>query len=167
MEAYERYGRALRRKATRILGSADDANDVVQALFMDLLGKRDERDVPLDLPYLYRAVTNRCLTLLRDESNRARLLERNDGALAPSLRTACEERTITLDLLAKLVRELDPEHCEVLAYRYLDDMTQDEIATLLDLSRKTIGHRLDRIREAVVRIAGSEPAAQAKPGGTP
>jgi RNA polymerase sigma-70 factor (ECF subfamily) len=152
MEAYERYGRALRRKATRILGNPEDASDIVQGLFMDLLPKKE---VPLDLPYLYRAVTNRCLSLLRDESNRARLLERNDGSLVPGPRTACEEHAITLDLLAKLVRDLDPEHCEVLAYRYLDDMTQDEIASLLGLSRKTIGHRLDRIRETVTRIAGS------------
>lgn len=163
MEAYDRYGRALRRKATRILGSADDANDVVQALFADLL-HAGEVNVTLDLPYLYRAVTNRCLTLLRDESNRARLLERNsESALTPAPRTACDDRVITLDLLAKLVRELDPAHCEVLAYRYLDDMTQDEIATLLGLSRKTIGHRLDRIREAVLRVAGTGGAREEAP----
>jgi RNA polymerase sigma factor (sigma-70 family) len=148
MEAYERYGRALLRKATRMVGAAD-ASDVVQGLFVDLLQRGD---VPLDLPYLYRAVTNRCLTLLRDESNRARLLER-DGLPAHSSRVSDDERVIDRDLLAKLVRELDPDHSEVLAYRYLDDMTQDEIATLLGLSRKTIGHRLDRIREAIARIA--------------
>jgi RNA polymerase sigma-70 factor (ECF subfamily) len=153
MEAYERYGRALRRKATRILGSVDDAGDVVQSLFADLLSKGE---AAVDLPYLYRAVTNRCLTLLRDESNRARLLEREgQGAVVSSPRAPCEDQAISLDLLAKLVRDLDPEHCEVLAYRYLDDMTQDEIAALLGLSRKTIGHRLDRIREAVVRLAGA------------
>jgi len=135
---------------------AADANDVVQGLFVDLLQRGE---VPLDLPYLYRAVTNRCLTLLRDESNRARLLERDGAALARSPRVAGDEIAIDRDLLAKLVRELDAEHCEVLAYRYLDDMTQDEIASLLDLSRKTVGHRLDRIREAIVRIAG--------PGETP
>ena len=39
----------------------------------------------------------------------------------------------------------------MLAYRYLDDMTQEEIAELLGLSRKTIGKRLDRIREAVAK----------------
>jgi len=155
MEAYERYGRALLRKARRMVGAAD-ANDVVQGLFVDLLQRGE---VPLDLPYLYRAVTNRCLTLLRDESNRARLLERDGAALARSPRVAGDEIAIDRDLLAKLVRELDAEHCEVLAYRYLDDMTQDEIASLLDLSRKTVGHRLDRIREAIVRIAG--------PGETP
>jgi RNA polymerase sigma factor (sigma-70 family) len=150
MEAYERYGRALLRKAKRMVGSAD-ANDVVQGLFVDLLARGD---VPLDLPYLYRAVTNRCLTLLRDEANRARLLERDAGAPGRSPRRAGDERAIDRDLLAKLVRDLDAEHCEVLAYRYLDDMTQDEIASLLGLSRKTIGHRLDRIREAIARIAG-------------
>jgi len=133
-----------------MVGTAD-ANDVVQGLFVDILQRGD---VPLDLPYLYRAVTNRCLTLLRDESNRVRLLERDAPTLERSLRTAGDERAIDRDLLAKLVRELDAEHCEVLAYRYLDDMTQDEIATLLGLSRKTIGHRLDRIREVVARIAG-------------
>ena len=160
MEAYERYGRALRRKATRMVGAAD-ASDVVQGLFVDLLQRGD---VPVDLPYLYRAVTNRCLSLLRDESNRARLLAEDGGAtLSPPPRTACDERIIDRDLLAKLVRELDDDHCLVLTYRYVDDMTQEEIATALDLSRKTIGHRLDRIREVVARIAGQ--SGQAGPGG--
>ncbi len=119
-----------------------------RGLFVDLL-QRGETDV--DFPYLYRAVTNRCLSLLRDESNRARLLAQDADALAP--RTACDERVIGRDLLVKLVRALDASHCEVLFCRYLDDMTQEEIATLLGLSRKTIGKRLERIREAVGQVA--------------
>ena len=158
MEAYERHGRALIRRAVRILGNAEDARDLVQGLFVDLYQRGD---VPLDLPYLYRAVTNRCLTLLRDESNRARLLERNDGALVPAARTPCDDQVIGLDLLTKLVRELDDAETEVLTYRYLDDMTQDEIASLLGLSRKTVGKRLDRVREAVRRLA-AEGAAEGR-----
>jgi RNA polymerase sigma-70 factor (ECF subfamily) len=146
MEAYERYGRALLRKAERILGNREDARDIVQSLFVDLVPKTD---VPMDLPYLYRAVTHRCLTFLRDESNRARLLARHDTTLAPAPRTACDDRVVGVDLLAKLVAVLDEGEGEVLAYRYIDDMTQEEIAILLGLSRKTIGKRLDRIREAV------------------
>jgi RNA polymerase sigma-70 factor, ECF subfamily len=157
MEAYERYGRALIRRAARVVGNPDDARDLVQTLFTDLY-QRD--DVPLDLPYLYRAVTNRCLSFLRDESNRACLLERNVMALAPAARTRCDDRVIGLDLLAKLVRELDDAETEVLTYHYLDDMTQDEIATLLGLSRKTVGKRLERLRQVVRRVAdadGSKP----------
>jgi RNA polymerase sigma factor (sigma-70 family) len=160
MDAYERYGRALLRKAERIVGNREDARDILQALFVDLYQRSD---TPMDLPYLYRAVTNRCLTFVRDETNRARLLERHDGALAPAPRTACDEHVIGHDLLLKLVRELDAGESEVLAYRFLDDMTQEEIATLLGLSRKTIGKRLDRIREAVRTMVGTPGGAGAGP----
>ena len=163
MEAYERYGRALIRRAIRLVGNADDARDLVQGLFVDLY-QRD--DAPLDLPYLYRAVTNRCLTFLRDESNRARLLERNVMALTPAGRTRCDDRVIGIDLLAKLVRELDDAETEVLTYHYLDDMTQDEIATLLGLSRKTIGKRLERVRQIVRRVAEADAASRVDPGGS-
>ncbi len=156
-DAYERYGRALLRKAERIVGNREDARDILQALFVDLYQRSD---APMDLPYLYRAVTNRCLTFLRDENNRGRLLERHDAALTPARRTACDDQVIGHDLLLKLVRELDPAESEVLAYRFVDDMTQDEIATLLGLSRKTVGKRLDRIRDAVRKLT-------APPGGEP
>ena len=158
-DAYERYGRALLRKAERIVGNREDARDILQALFVDLYQRSD---APMDLPYLYRAVTNRCLTFLRDESNRGRLLERHDQALVPARRTACDDLVIGHDLLLKLAAELDPGESEVLAYRFVDDMTQDEIATLLGLSRKTIGKRLERIREAVRGMVDA-PGAEGKP----
>jgi RNA polymerase sigma-70 factor (ECF subfamily) len=152
MESYERYGRTLIRRAARIVGNVEDARDLVQAVFVDLYQRPG---APSDLPYLYRAVTHRALTFLRDERNRARLLERHDAALAPPARTRCDERVIGLDLLTKLLRELDASEVEVLTYRYFDDMTQDEIASLLGLSRKTIGKRLERVNEVVRRVADS------------
>ncbi|HEX4449148.1 MAG TPA: sigma-70 family RNA polymerase sigma factor [Polyangiaceae bacterium] len=158
MDAYERYGRALLRKAERMVGNREDARDILQGLFADLCKKSGPPggalEVPMDLPYLYRAITNRCLSFLRDETNRGRLLQRHDDALVPAPRTACDERAIGHDLLVKLVARLEPGEGEVLAYRYVDDMTQEEIAELLGLSRKTIGKRLDRIREAVRQMAG-------------
>lgn len=148
-DAYHRYGRALLRKAERILGNSEDARDVVHALFVDLC---QDGDAPMDLPYLYRAVTRRCLSFVRDQANRARLLERHDTALVPAPRTACDDQIIGHDLLVKVVRELDEGESEVLAYRFLDDMTQEEIAALTGLSRKTVGKRLERIRQAVGRL---------------
>jgi DNA-directed RNA polymerase specialized sigma24 family protein len=55
-DAYERYGPALLRKAERILQNPDDASDIVHALFVDVMQKRDPN---LDIKYLYRAVGNR------------------------------------------------------------------------------------------------------------
>lgn len=148
-EAYRLYGPALVRKAARILHSRDDATDVVHGLFVDLL----TRPIPVDLPYLYRAVTNRCLNALRDERTRARLLAREADAVAPAARVRCDEHVIGAQLLARLTAVLDDGHLEVLIARYVDDLTQDEVGVHLGLSRKTVGKRLARIRETVRALA--------------
>ncbi|MBX3192763.1 MAG: sigma-70 family RNA polymerase sigma factor [Labilithrix sp.] len=149
MDAYQRHGRALIRKAERILQRREDAQDLVHALFVDLLARGDEPD----LPYLYRAITNRCLGFIRDESNRARLLASNDDALRGPIRTRCDEQAIGMDLLVKLTRELDERTLEIVLYRYFDDMTLEEVATMLGLSRKTVAKKLDDVRDAIARLS--------------
>lgn len=150
------YGPALVRKAERILRSREDATDVVHALFADLLPKWT-KDV--DLPYLYRAVTNRCLNVVRDRGTRARLLEREQQVAAPQGRVRLDEEVVGIGLIAALADRLDQGHLEVLVARFVDDMTQEEIAEHLGLSRKTIGKRLDRIRDEVIALRGEAAAS--------
>jgi len=147
--AYRAYGPALVRKAERVLRSREDAVDVVHGLFADLI-PRWTKDV--DLPYLYRAVTNRCLNMVRDRNTRARLLEREGTVAAPVGRVKLEDQVVGVGLIAALAEKLDESHMEVLVARFVDDMTQEEIADHLGLSRKTIGKRLDRIRDEVIAL---------------
>jgi RNA polymerase sigma-70 factor (ECF subfamily) len=149
--AYRVWGGALVRKAERILRSREDAVDIVHALFVDLI-PRWSKDV--DLPYLYRAVTNRCLNVVRDRGTRARLLEREQQAAAPIGRVRLDDQIVGVGLIAALADRLDQAHMEVLVARFVDDMTQEEIADHLGVSRKTIGKRLDRIRDAVIELRG-------------
>lgn len=146
---YRQHGPALVRKAERMLRSREDATDVVHALFTDLI-PRWNADV--DLPYLYRAVTNRCCNLLRDRGTRARLLEREQTVAAPVGRVRLDDEVVGVALIAALTDELDEAHMQVLIARFVDDMTQEEIAEQLKLSRKTIGKRLDHIRATVQRL---------------
>ncbi len=148
-DAYLRYGPALVRKAERLLRNPDDAIDLVHGLFVDLIARPE---ITVDLPYLYRAVTNRCLNLIRDARGRARLLEREQPSLAPPSRLGDQARVVGLDLLGKLGARLDEGQLEVLVCRYLDEMTQDEIAVHLGVSRKTVGKRLVRAHEAIAEL---------------
>jgi RNA polymerase sigma-70 factor, ECF subfamily len=159
---YQAHGPALVRKASRILRSRDDATDVVHGLFVDLIQRRAS---PVDLPYLYRAVTNRCLNLVRDQANRARLLEREAQVVAPRARVRCDDHVIGTQLLARLCDRLDEAHLEVLVARFFDDCTQDEIAEQLGLSRKTVGKRLARIRDEVIALVGADAAGASGTGG--
>jgi RNA polymerase sigma-70 factor (ECF subfamily) len=154
MEIYQRYGPALLRKAGRLLQNEADAQDVVQGLFVEML----RRGGKLDLPYLYKAITHRCLNFMRDHANRQRLLERQDLALRGPVRVRCDEEVLGVDLVLKLLDRLDDKTGEVLVYRFFDELNQDEIAELQDTSRKTVGHRLARIRAAISSLT-----AEARP----
>ena len=127
--------------------SREDAIDLVHGLFADLLPRWS---TDMDLPYLYRAITNRCLNAIRDRNTRARLLAREHPA--PVGRVPLEDEVVGLRLIASLAERLDESHLEVLVCRFVDDMTQEEIAEHLKLSRKTIGKRLDRIRDEVISL---------------
>lgn len=150
--AYEKHGPALIRKAERILLDTDDATDIVHGLFVDLMQRKRAN---LELPYLYRAVTNRCLNHLRDRDNRRRLLEKQAPALRGAARVRCDDQVIGADLLVKLRDRLDEACLEVLVCRFYDDMSQEETAALLGTSRKTVGKRLAKIRAAVAELTAT------------
>jgi len=154
MQLYQRYGPAIRRKCERLLGSTEDAEDVMHALFLDII--ESQRTV-IDLAYLYRAATNRCLNLLRDRRRRTRLLARTDRA-ETGLPEATEilERLIDQQLLQRLFTGFDATCAEIFVYHYLDGMSQEEIAALLQLSRKTVGKKLKTIRLCARRLASEE-----------
>ncbi len=136
-----------------MLRSREDAIDVVHGLFADLLPTWTS---DVDLPYLYRAVTNRCLNLVRDRATRTRLLEREQVSAAPIGRVRLDDEIVGVALLAALADRLDEPHLQTLVCRFVDDMTQDEIAAHLGVSRKTVGKRLDRIRDAVTALRSEE-----------
>jgi RNA polymerase sigma factor (sigma-70 family) len=160
MELYRRYGPALLRKAERMLQDRDEAKDVVQGLFLDLLQRPD---TPAELPYLYRAITHRCLNHLRDRRNQGRLLSNAEASLRGLARTFLEERVVDRQLLASLADRIDAQAWEILVYHFVDDLTQEEIAGLIGTSRKTVVRRLQGIREEARRLAEAAPTPGRQP----
>lgn len=161
MELYHRYGPALLRKAERMLQSREEAQDLVQGLFLDLLQRPPAASAgAIDLPYLYRAITNRCLNHLRDRRNRGRLLASHQLAASGIARTRIDDQIVDRQILSSLSGQLDDQSWEVLVYRFVDDLGEDEIASLTGASRRTVARRLRHIRDQVRRLAGeARPAA--------
>ena len=141
-ELYRRYAPALIRKAVRLLGETSEAEDIVHALFTDLLQGRVPRT---DFPYLFRATTHRCLNRLRDDRRRQTLLNEAMPA-GPSDHPGDSE------MLRAALKELDPKLAEVVAFHYFDDMSQEEVAQLLGLSRKTVGKYLGLAKDKLAQL---------------
>ena len=122
----------------------DDAMDIVQALFVDLISRPPNS---LDLAYLYTAVTNRCLNLIRNESVRTRLLQDHAQDLCGAGRRALGDSMLTLELVTRLVESLDQKSAEIVVYHFIDDLNQSEVAAQVGISRRAVVKRLAKIRD--------------------
>ena len=137
------------RVARRITGSAEDAEDVLQTVFLRIV-RREEPPLRADdaANYLHRAATNASLDLLRrrkaarsesiDDAERFR-----DHDPGPQ---ALQEGAEIRDRLRAALAELNPRAAEIFVLRYFDGYGNREIARLLNTSWSTIAVTLHRTR---------------------
>ena len=144
---YREHGHVVLRRARALLGAEAEARDVLQDIFVSLLQQPGQlAGVTRITAWLYRVTTHHCLNQLRNRRGRSRIL----GALAPpSLAAARSEQLAEVrSLLARLPEPL----AEVAVFHHVDGMTYDEIAEVLECSRRHVGYLLQQLRE----IASSE-----------
>ena len=141
---YRQHHRMVHRRACRLVGT-DRAPDLVQAVFERALrSARTFQHNSSPVTWLYQITTRVCLNHVRDQKNRARLMELW-GAPAwsrPADLTAPEARAF----LDQIWRQVDAELVEIGTYHFVDGLSHNEIAELLGCSRKTVGNRLATLR---------------------
>lgn len=132
------------RRARQILGSDDQAKEVLQEIFLGLVDRPDKFEGRSAITtFLYAATTNMCLNRMRDTKNRTRLLEHwvvpaaADAAIAPHADAVIE--------LRRVLDRLPPEEAAAAIYYYLDGMSHDEIAKVQGCSRRQVGYLLERM----------------------
>lgn len=135
-----RYGASILRRCRGILGDDDEAQDALQEVFVLILKRGHQFRGDADpASWIYRITTNHCLNRLRGNKRLAdRAVHSADWADAP----ADPYRSYALKTeLAGLLQGLDDLGQQVLVYRYLDGLTQGEVADVTGVSRRTIGKR--------------------------
>jgi RNA polymerase sigma-70 factor (ECF subfamily) len=168
-QLYRRYGTVVYRRARALLGSDHAAWDAVQEVFMRAARSESQfRHASSPTTWLYRITTNYCFNVLRDNRRRHALLA---DASSASLSHSAHAFTIAAasfpELRVNLARVLDQvpqELCEIAVYYYVDRMSQDEIATLIGTSRKTVGNRLREFHRQAAKLTALEHSDHAAGG---
>ena len=145
---YEQHSRSVYRRALRLLGDKEGASDAMQEVFERVIGSGGGiPPEPTATAWLYRVTTNLCLNRLRDRNRQRALLASKyaTGAVAPAIG---ETRTMVGDLLNRIPEELH----DVAIYFFVDELTYDEIADLLGISKRTVSSRLSDFRALVARL---------------
>ncbi|MGA9979430.1 MAG: sigma-70 family RNA polymerase sigma factor [Candidatus Sulfotelmatobacter sp.] len=134
--------------AYRITGNAGDAEDVLQTVFLRLLRRGRNAD-PLENPesYLRRAAINASLDVIRSRQadHTVPLPEESSGLMetapaqgdAPGLRQA----------LSHAIAQLKPRPAEIFTLRFLEGLSNREIAKALGISQVLVAVIVHRTRQ--------------------
>jgi RNA polymerase sigma factor (sigma-70 family) len=149
-DLYRDHGVVLVRIALALVGDRQTAEDVVQDAFLGLYRALPRLTTPGNaLAYLRASVVNGCRSVHR---SRQRSFRRDPQAVLPvwsaeSAALAREESRLALAAVARLPRR----RREILALRYLLDMTDGEIAVTLGISKAAVSSAASRALAALAR----------------
>jgi RNA polymerase sigma-70 factor (ECF subfamily) len=130
------------RTAHRITGNAEDAEDVLQTVFLRLL-KRDSR-AEIDNPesYLRRSAVNAALDIVRArQADNSLELERMPAS------GSCTELRDLRDTLRRALAKLPERTAEMFALRFFEGYTNPEIAKIMGLSQIVVAVTVHRTRK--------------------
>ena len=150
---YEAHALSLARLALLMLGDSAAAQDVVQDAFLGLYVRWDKlADTGAAPAYLRASVLNGCRTALKQRSRvpfqtASELLESAEAALIHTE----EQRTVLA-----AVRRLPARQREALVLRYYLDMTEDQAAQAMGVTRGTVKSATSRAVAAVGRMLKEE-----------
>jgi RNA polymerase sigma-70 factor (sigma-E family) len=147
---YQEHAVGLIRLAIVMLGDRAAAEDVVQDAFFGLFRHWSRLTDPANaLTYVRSAVLNRCRNVLRDRSRPARL-----GTLTVAAESA--EATVLVgeehQRVLTGIRALPDRQREALVLRFYLDMSEEEAARVMDISRGTVKSATSRAVAALGRI---------------
>lgn len=142
-QAFRAQHRLVFRTAYRVTGNAADAEDVLQTVFLRLLRRGPGSD-PLENPegYFRRAAVNTALDVIRSRQS--------DATVSLSDEIAARQQPDVSSLrqtLARAIAQLKPRSAEIFALRFIEGLSNQEIAETLGISQVLVAVIIHRTRQ--------------------
>ncbi len=157
---FEQHGPRVYRRALRLLGNPADAEEATQEIFIRALrsaqGFRHQSQLTT---WLYQIATHYCLNLLRDRARRATLHQEHVEPLAVASATVSAPQPDEQVFIRKLLARADERQAAAAVYVFIDGMSHEEAATVLGVSKRTVGNLIERF-QAWANTQDEEPIAE-------
>lgn len=149
-ELFDRHYLALVRIAATVVGDPETAEDVVQEVFASLPARVTALDNPR--AYLTAAVFNKSRSVLR---RRKVALRFRVSAQAPvEAADAVSLRRAEREVVLAAIRKLPDRQRQVVVLRYLEDLSPNEVAELLGITREAVSSSLNRAMVTLRTVLG-------------
>ena len=143
---FQQYKDPVYRLALSMTGSAADAEDVCQTVFLKVLEKQPDLLPGKERAWLFQVTANECRSLWR------RLKRRGTVPLDQAAELAAPED----GALLRQVMELSPKDRTVLYLHYFEGFSTQETGALLHISHSAVTTRLLRARQRLKEQMGED-----------
>lgn len=149
-----RYQRPVYNAAYRVLGHAEDANDITQIVFLRIAERLDEYDPQYKFfSWIYRITVNESINLLRRNKREDQLDEEIELPGADNADPAWQYNSSQVSAqIQRALMSLKIEDRVVLTLRHFSDCSYREIGQVLDLEEKTVKSRLFEARQRLSEL---------------
>ncbi len=146
-ETFRKYYQSLCNYANSILKEMDEAEEVVQNLFLSIWEKRNDLEINISLKsYLYRAVHNHCLNRIKHLKIREEYQQYATNFYDASYESVSQ--TVMKNELEQKIEEAIrklPEQCRLIfRMSRFEELKYHEIAEQLELSPKTVENQIGK-----------------------
>lgn len=153
----ERYEPKLQRYAKRFLFGYEDAQDIVQDVFLKTYTNLQSFDPTQRFsPWIYRIAHNEFINAIKKKGREPLSFFDPDTLFPHPVANEQPEKDLhiqeTKDMLDKCLDKLDPKYREPLVLYYYEDMDYQSIASILRIPVSTVGVRLSRGKAALQKI---------------
>ncbi len=142
----------LFRLAFNIMGTREDAEDVVQDVILRVWNKQDSwKDIDNLEGYCMRSVRNVALDKFSLKANRNEELfaDASENGLSTSHPGEILEQNEQLDIIYRLIKQLPEKQQTVMQLRDIEEMSYKEIAEIMQISEEQVKVTLFRARQKV------------------
>ena len=139
---------AMYRLAVSLLYDADEARDVVSDVFASLLDGGLAIRTDNARGFLVTCVRNSCISVIRHKKMRERFISLYSTAADPQ-DSGPEDSVMLAELREYIEDHLPPLSRRIFILRYLHDMTCQQVAEVVGVSRVTVHHHLSQSLERI------------------
>jgi RNA polymerase sigma-70 factor (ECF subfamily) len=141
---FRQYERLVFKNAYLVTGTRDEADDVLQEVFVAVWKSRRTFDPAKGkvTTWLHRITINKCLEMKRKKTVKTTPLEDVDPPAADLADDVLVSRQEYEKLMAAM-KNLDPKHRAVLVLRYFNDLSYEEIAHAVGVPLGTVKSRIN------------------------
>lgn len=157
-EIFREHHQLVYRTACVITGSPDDAEDVLQTIFLRLLARGVPPNLKDSKAYFYSAAVKVSLNVLR--ARRRHVLTADSDVFEAPLPGHSEIDHLLRAQLYQAIERLSPRTVEILMLRYVEDMPEPQIAKMLGRSRGTVAVTLFRALARLRKLLRPNPSGE-------